>query len=267
MSNLINKLNLYEFFAILIPGSVVTLELGVILNLYTDICNYCKHLCYCCCCSSYDPMCVLAFFVIAYIVGCMYHLFMDWWWTPFRNNPTHISYVYHRIPKENKRTLTALWGDQNVEGQCFCCLLQCPCIILRSVWMAVLVVFYPVRAVLKCLCCSKCCTETDNAKNLLIDKYYTAYYYAERNRDAAPYSFLEGQIALCRNMILPVLLIPCTLAQIKMFSFLSDRMGLMCGFAVLLFVFVMLRQEKVYSCVMEDYEYTKRMESNYEKTK
>ena len=82
MDNLINKLNLYEFFAILIPGSVVTLELGVILHLYTDICNHCKHLCCCCCCSSYDPMCVLAFFVIAYIVGCMYHLFMDWWWTP-----------------------------------------------------------------------------------------------------------------------------------------------------------------------------------------
>lgn len=195
----------------------------------------------------------------------MYHRFMDWWWTPFRNNPVLISYVYHRIPKENKRALTALWGDRNVEGLCFCSLLQCPCIILRSVWMAVLVVFYPVCALMKCLCAARCCTGTDGAKALLIDKYYTAYYYAERNRGAAPYSFLEGQIALCRNMILPILLIPYTLAQIKKFSYLGDCMGIMYVFAVLLFVFVMLRQEKLYCCVMEDYEYTKHMESCYEK--
>ena len=112
-----------------------------------------------------------------------------------------------------------------------------------------------------------CASTTNDTKNLLLDKYYTAYYYAERNRDATPYSFLEGQIALCRNMILPILLIPSTLAKIEMFSCLDGHIGIMCGFAVLLFVFVMLRQEKLYRCVMEDYEYTKRMELNDEKTK
>ncbi len=265
MNNFVSKLNLYEFFAMLIPGSVVTLELGVILHLYTDICSHCKHLCCCCCCSSYDPMCVFAFFVIAYILGCVYHSFMDWWWTPFRNNPTHISYVYHCIPQENKRTLTELWGDQNVEGQCFCCFLQCPCIILRTVWMAVLVVFYPVCAVLKCLCCSKCCTTTNDTKNLLLDKYYTAYYYAERNRSAALYSFIEGQIALCRNMIVPVILVPYTLTT--HFIFLSPDKYIYILIAAVLFVFVVCRQEKLYSCVLENYEYTKRMEDKYEKSK
>ena len=268
MNDFVSKLKLYEFFAMLIPGSALLFELYICWNptiesLFCKCCSCTGE--YSCCTLPFEGMYIFAFFVIAYILGCVYHSFVDWWWKPFRNNPTHIAYVYHhKIPQEDKQELSKLFGDQNDEGLCCCSLLQCPCGLLRWVWMAIIVIPSPIYRFCRCIC--KCHSKNTNiGETLFLDKYYTAYYYAERSRSAAPYSFIEGQIALCRNMILPIILIPFILKNL--FKGLCDCVWLFILIAVVLFVFVVCRQEKLYSCVLEDYEYTKRMEANYEKSK
>jgi hypothetical protein len=254
MNNFVSKLNLYELFAMLIPGSILLLELTMILDCQLYKCS--------CCTEPFEGMYIFVFFVLAYILGCVYHSFTDWWCNPFRNNPTHIAYVYHHdISQENKKALSKLFGDQNVEGCCFCSLLQCPCGLLRLAWMAVIVLFSPLSKICNCLCC-KGSSSTNIEKSLFLDKYEMAYYYAERYRSGAPYSFIEGQIALCRNMILPVILVPYTLTG--SFPVLGNCKGMFYLVAAILFVYVVFRQEKLYRCVFEDYEYTKRMEK-YEK--
>lgn len=255
MNNLISKLNLYEVLAMLIPGSALTFELCALLH--KSVGTYGS-----CCSTSPDSMYILVFFVIAYIVGCIYHVFLDWWWSPLKNNPTHIAYIYHSISKDTHPALTQLLGDQDIEGKGCFSYLQCRCALLRLLWMAISIIFYPICALMKCLCIECCCSSHgSHEKQIFLDKYYTAYYYAERNRGGAPYGFIEGQIALCRNMILPVILVPFTLNGCLAFAGECPCIGTICGIAaVVLFVFTVLRQEKLYRCIMEDYEYTKRME-------
>lgn len=248
MNSLINKLNLYEFLSMLVPGCFLVGEIYFLTESY-----------HCCCCGNWvssfmehhSALFYFVFFVLSYMTGCMYHMLMDWWWKPFRNNPIHISFVYQQMSEDRKQSLQQLWGDQNKEGGCLTTLLQCPCFIVRDVGLFVL----PL-----CGHLPVCITHyiQDYGADSIIDKYYTAYYYAEKNRPSAPYGYIEGQIAFCRNMIIPVilLLLPFLLKHCWCWLVIVVLV-----FVVALCVYVFRRQEKLYSLVLEDYEYLKRLEN------
>lgn len=208
MNSLINKLNLYEFLSMLVPGCFLVGEI-----------YFLTESCHCCCCGNWvssfmehhSTLFYFVFFVLSYMTGCMYHMLMDWCCKKNRNNPEHISKVYEKMSANRTQSLQQLWGDQNLKCDADC----------------------------------------------ILDKYYTAYYYAEKNRQGAPYGYIEGQIAFCRNMIIPViLLLPFLLKRCRCWLVIVVLV-----FVVALCVYVYFRQKKLYSLILEDYEYLKRLEN------
>ena len=102
----------------------------------------------------------------------------------------------------------------------------------------------------------KCCSYDGFPKGTILDYYYQAYYYVERNRAKTPIAAMECQVALMRNLLLPMFMLSF---KIQDFVF-KDNPVCCLRFAMILLVFFMAfaiirRQENIYKCVFEDYEY------------
>lgn len=128
-------------------------------------------------------------------------------------------------------------------------------------------------------------TKEDSVKedNQLLDKYNEAYYYVvDVRQHGNTIRTLEGQIAMMRNMVLPFIVLMFVIYKyyyhIQTFacwfkeSYLF-RIPTLCLLILSIFVVFILcssaicKQKAIYYCVWENYEYLKRMEDNYEKSK
>lgn len=119
--------------------------------------------------------------------------------------------------------------------------------------------------------------------NHLLDKYNEAYYYVvDVKQHGNTIRTLEGQIAMMRNMVLPFIVLMFVIYKyyyhIQTFacwfkeSYLF-RIPTLCLLILSIFVVFILcgsaicKQKAIYYCVWENYEYLKRMEDKYEKSK
>lgn len=119
--------------------------------------------------------------------------------------------------------------------------------------------------------------------NQLLDKYNEAYYYVvDVKQHGNTIRTLEGQIAMMRNMVLPFIVLMFVIYKyyyhIQTFacwfkeSYLFRIPTLCLLILSIIVVFILCcgairKQKAIYSCVWENYEYLKRMEADYEKSK
>lgn len=104
----------------------------------------------------------------------------------------------------------------------------------------------------------------------LLDFYYEAYYYDQKNNSNYSVSYIEGQVAFLENMFIPI-----SLFVTLPFSKYSDCFGFLITYPndkfyiiVIILLLMMLaasiyviyrRIEKIHYLVWSDYEYLKRI--------
>lgn len=235
MEKFLSKLNLYELLTMLIPGSVLLF----VLSRHFDTMSIINM-------SGYNMsfICSIAWIIGAYLIGLVHDSITDWWWKPFRNNPIVITFAATKVSK------TTRLKDIQAKSGCLCCLLSCPCFLIRGLAMLIIVCLSPLLRLLHCLC--PCLKPDENTE--ILNRYYMAYYYAEQHRPNASYGNVEYQVAFCRNMLVPLILF--TKQSGEIFSDDSSKLcHLMIAFIVILAFFVVYRQEKLYQMILEDDAY------------
>lgn len=202
-----SKIGLYDFLVIIIPGCVIayvisycTIVEGILK--YVDSNEY----------FQTELIKNIAFFLSAYFVGLLNHSIQGFFWPILRNNKGHISYVK---------------GD-NKQYECFHSIIQCPCFLLRGVFM----LFYN----LKLIFCNSC----------HVDEEYLKSYYVAEKRHRSSIGYLEYQVAFIRNMLIPVSFICYNINKFTLLCFLLP---------VFLYYLMLGLQEKIYKCVLEDAKY------------
>ena len=267
MNGFINKLNLYEFFAMLIPGGLL---LWVLIG--THFCNLQTSVCCCSHCTCEEQFIViygLSFrnttvlvilsiiaIIASYVIGLVHHSIMNWWWTPLRNHPLHISVVYDTLRSNAQKLGINKYQDEfNCDAEGIGGLLLCPCAFLRILYMILCNILYPCTCLCKKLCCCQVFirTKIDVAKGNVLDEYYTRYYKLARMYPNTSCHSIERQIVFCRNLIYP-LLIMCDKAECL---WILPHKCFLLLIAIALMVYCVVEQEKVYRIVFEDYEYTR----------
>ena len=131
-------------------------------------------------------------------------------------------------------------------------------------------------------------TNSVREDNQLLDKYNEAYYYVvDVKQHENTIRTLEGQIAMMRSLIIPFVLL--VVVVIKCFCcnavhyvccctghdvphWMNVLIVIIVSFLIIataigLHYSAVCKQKAIYHRVWEDYEYLRRMESNYEKTK
>lgn len=233
MNNFINKINLYEFLSIFIPGAAICMEI-IFLFLADWQLNELSH-------YNAEVAHTIIFIVIAYLIGLIHHSFMDIVWDGcnLRNNPKVIYCIklYGSIVDYLKHHWTSTTQNDKTSNSCF--IAKCFRIsshFFRNIFQK----------------------KDKDFVQATITQYYSAYYYVITKHNEVICA-LERQVAFIRNMLLPIFCL----------FFIADRlvdeqnvMKLRIGiliFIINLLWLAMNRQLKVYKCVFEDNKYFKQL--------
>lgn len=173
-------------------------------------------------------------FILSYLVGLMNNSLMNYIFRCFRNNPCCICKEF--ICGNNKYKTLLLKDLRNHIRSC---------IKKRKLRSEKQKHF-------------KCCYH-----RTIIDKYYDAYYYGMKYPSHESIMVMERQVVLMRNLLFPLIL---AIVQIDnlLHMFYLDCKCIKCFYIVgiLALYFTMVsRQNKIYRCVWENYEYLKRLEA------
>ena len=226
IKNTYSKLTLYDLLSMLLPGILFVGEIFYLLDVPLE-----------------SKTSVALIVLLGYPVGLILHSISERVWNDLfglRNKPKHI-----------RKTLEKIIQERNAN-------------------------------MIQMLLCSKF-QETSTKQindNQLLDKYYEAYYYVvDVKQHGSIIRTLERQIALMRSMVIPFIFL--ALVTYKYYYHLETfacwfKQQYLWGCPTLYFVLLYLlaiiffsygakrKQQAIYCCVFEDYEYTKRMEK-YEK--
>ncbi|MDE7156325.1 MAG: hypothetical protein K2N79_08580, partial [Muribaculaceae bacterium] len=180
----------------------------------------------CCPCvddSDYPVWAYAIFIIAAYIIGIFWSMICDFLFRGFRNNERMIQSEKTRVELQNPGK-----GCQNKTKEDILC------------WLPV-IIYLIIDIVCGLVCCQ---LKTNN------EEYYNAYYSLYNDKQLGSISIMEGQVALFRNCIIPLIVLGCitTCACLKSTLIIG---GILC------FVFMIFRQNKVYSLVWESYTYLK----------
>ncbi len=218
MNEFISKISLYDILAMVIPGGTIIAICG----------NYC----------GFSPFVIEtekhnAFFVYSilftgcYIVGLIYNCIIELFCKNIRNNPISIKYAHFLVRKDLNK-IPKKYYEKNIH--------RC----LWVVWMYI-----------KCLC-----PKFRHKYNHILNQYYTAYYYTMTQTTSSTISIMESQVSFLRNMFLPILLISFQFSDF--FAYFEDSTGIMLLYIIVVIcipVTIIVRQNKIYRRVWEDYEY------------
>ncbi len=225
-----SRLTLYDLLAMLLPGILFVGEILYLLDIPLE-----------------NKISVSLIVLLAYPAGLVLHSLSECVWNNLsclRNNPKHIRESLNELlQNENVYMLKQLVGVANV--------LQLNSNIVTN--------------------------------NQLLDKYNEAYYYVvDVKQHGNTIRTLEGQIAMMRNMVIPLIALMFVIYKyyyhIETFACWFKekylfRISTLCILVLSLFVIIIFcysavcKQKAIYHRVWEDYEYLRRMETDYEKTK
>lgn len=244
MKDFTSKLNLFETLSMLIPGSAIMLYIILVRFAQADIWFS----------ENFNNAVVLSiiWFVLAYLIGIIHNIVMDWWWQPFRNNTAHISFVYNQLKGEAQNShIDKYTLELSAEGGLS--LFSCPCFLLRATSILIVTILSPLWRIFRCNPKGK-----HAIVGIVLDQYYIAYSIAEKRPNSAIVS-LEQQVAFMRNMLLPLILLAPKILNLLIvcnISFPVDCYKTLISLFIIAMAFcIVKRQEKIYSCVFEDAEY------------
>ena len=240
----------------LIPGSVVLLclitytKLGDIIFVVSKQFNSAVFL-------------TTAWCVAAYIIGLIHNMLMDWWWSPFRNNPSHIGVVYSKL-KENAQKQGVdkysleLYHDEGGLNS----FITCDCFFFRAITILINVLFYPLLCIKNCLCKLKSSDNSAIQKGVILDYYYKTYYHVEKKRNLSHVAAMESQVALMRNLLFPLILLSLKMDRFVVGNYYAEYLKItLLVMATCMAFAVVSRQENIYRCVFEDNEYLNFIDS------
>lgn len=270
MDKFVSKLSLYDILSMVIPGGAIFLFLSLTLG-YEWMINGC----------AIDS--VLGWtiaLVVSYLLGLINHVCTAMVWHPFRNCPAMLRQSLAKVHGELCPQYLIQLNDVEKKRT-----------EIQHKWLVIVIgIGIPITAILFVVsyffqeldslqilpfigfaCCfvwgaifffSEHRTGRHN-DNLLRDFYYAAYYFVADQRCNSNISIMEGQVAFMQNMLSPLVLFYLLPAQHYSGYFcLIDVPALktiLAGGILLMVTAVFYRQEKIYKCVWEDYEYLKRL--------
>ncbi|KGN91753.1 hypothetical protein [Porphyromonas canoris] len=225
------SLSAYDFLAVLIPGGIILSSI-----IYSP---YFKNLIRTSTEKSGDSPEWLRYtllFILAYLLGLIWKMFMDWVFKDFRNNIKHIEISYEKsIGKEMKYRYAYLKKHNNDSGknpisnakkERFC--------NLKEIYMKAY--------------------KADKDENKAIErKYYHSYYYLQKEGGLGSVPIIERQIAFVRNilLIIPLLITSVfNVFQLESLPFVA-LITLSCCFIVFLLCWLHKAQSKVYELIFE----------------
>lgn len=270
MKDFVAKISLYDILAMLIPGGTIFLFLSLVLGNQLKINE-----------SAIDPILGWTIALVSsYLLGLINHVCTAMIWNPFRNNPIMIQKSYDLVLNRMETTqylnsflskkvdnytfkeeYMYIWGI--VLGYIVVPLVVTICMICSkeygfivfTIYSIVIIIYGSIHWFKK---------NTFKSESFL-DVYYSSYYYVSKYGYGNYISIMEGQVAFIQNMFFPLFLIVffpvgelywkdlfcCNVCLIKIFISIG---------ILLLFPVVYQRQNKIYQCVWEDFEYLKRLE-------
>ena len=290
-----SKLSLYDFIAMLMPGSIIV---GVMIVLETD-----GNLC-----LPEKTMFWLFFFIASYLAGIINHIATSNLFAliQFKNCRLMLMNSRKQAKRKNYRTIHSESLISNKHNNCLsvwlsfiliavtiviviCGCIQCKevsCIYSYSALSILLILIVPIVDWIRSKHCMKSlinkikkrvCHKSQNqhlSSSKSVDEYYREYYYVKKEGYGTDIEVMEGQVAFLQSLILPLLLILCT--QLCHSKNLLSIFGIdykiinECFIPLMILIFIAVlvsifsRQQKIYDRVWEDYNYLKKY---YEKVK
>lgn len=220
---------------------------------------------------------IFIFFPFAYMIGIANHIFASKLWGAFRNNPSLISLCLLQIVKGNfestpnlDKLLTKPKVDIYTVQEHYvqhCYLFGILIIVAASIIAAilsipslycaciVLTIFFSILYLVHLYI--KCSSNNSTERNLVLEKYYEAYYYVQQNSQNKDIPVMEEQVAFLQSMVVPISL----LATVQGGAASSMDCGIRSLILLVyigIFPIVYQRIKKIHRRVWEDYEFLKR---------
>ena len=274
MKDFTSKLSLYDILSMVIPGGTIFLFLSLAFGNQLSIDQ-----------SKISPALGWTIaLVISYLLGLINHVCTAMIWRCFRNCPIMLKQSLIKTQQELGDTQHLLRLTDR-EKKC-CKIVHCwmnevmgigvPIIVLTIITSHFLnteilkvlpfILLASISIITSILCLTK--NKNDKENQCLLNRYYEAYYFVANHRPNGNISIMEGQVAFLQNMLTPLLLYVFLPKEVFSGIFcLIDLsvLKILLGCGILLMIStVFYRQEKIYRCIWEDYEFLNRLE--HEKT-
>ena len=271
----ISKFSLYDIIAMVIPGFTILLFITSLLGYQWTIND----------CMVNSTIFWIVAFTLSYFIGIINELISRNIWSELRNNTTIVASQLENINKEigtprylpsifenKKYTATLknwfkhiasyflLFGLIVISVNIYC---RCSCLTWLINFFVVIFEILVVRY-------NYYFPRKEKGEVKLLDFYYEAYYYDQKNNSNYSVSYIEGQVAFLENMFIPI-----SLFVTLPFSKYSDCFGFLITYPndkfyiiVIILLLMMLaasiyviyrRIEKIHYLVWSDYEYLKRI--------
>ena len=257
------QFSIYDVLAMIIPGGIIMASTYLLFDtsfaesyghiidqasnnmcdcLFPKYCHKLSHLTpnilvisYDNCIASFNNQINLiqGFFLLAtsYILGLINNWLNDGLFRAFRNNEKAIQNELQKVIKLNGNIRLRRFIGNNYDNTIkIKCLLVIQVIIL---WDIVTCIF----------------TRNKSTDKKIINEYYNAYYFLSQRKLISSISFLESQVVLLRNCLIPTILLIIALYKLP----LCDYTLLL----VIIFLYTVMvqRQNKIYNIVWEEANY------------
>ena len=280
MKDIVSKFSLYDILAMVIPGGAIIVSITLMIkNLLVINENLIE-----------KPLFWIIWLVVSYIIGLLNHTLAVFAWKMFRNNDfmiklsvekarSHLSENGHFYELTNTIKISNI--DKGRIRNWIC--------LIMSVSL-VYIIFASLMLIANCIC--KKCNSIDislmltipfiaillisaveliyalmsskGSDPIVLQKYYSAYYFVAKNKYNDDIPIMEGQIAFLQSMVLPLILfffVPINSLFIPGISYCLFHLLLtICILTIP--VVILCRQMKIYQRVWEDYEYLLNTDNN-----
>lgn len=274
MKEYATKLTLYDFISMLMPGSIIV---AVLMLLCTE-----------------DKLTLpnnaffwVFFFTSSYLAGIVNHIVTSslFKFFHFRNCPKMLADSHQKAINQGYVSDESAEKSSDAEkpscnnhiccgtallGVCFG-LLCCTCSICKQYSPQIIVAaFFAFYLAVLLMAFFNNRKGGNTTPDKLKDEYYERYYYVKKNRYGNDIEVIESQVAFLQSLILPILLMltsQCSPRKLMTLFGTDCKYELCpCGFVAItlltlaaIIVAIILRQQKIYDRVWEDYYYLSKI--------
>lgn len=282
MKDIVSKFSLYDILAMVIPGGAIIVSITLMIkNLLVINENLIE-----------KPLFWIIWLVVSYIIGLLNHILAVFAWKMFRNNDfmiklsvekarSHLSENGHFYELTNTIKISNIDKGRIRNWICLIMSVSLVYIIFASLMLIAnciykkcnsidisLMLTIPFIAILLISAVELiyALMSSKGSDPIVLQKYYSAYYFVAKNKYNDDISIMEGQIAFLQNMVFPLVLF-CFAPK----DFLEELIPGISGVLLLLLLIISIlaiiivvfcRQMKIYQRVWDDYEYLLNTDNN-----
>ena len=232
-----SKFSLYDMLAMIIPGGIIMAAIA----LSCDVDCLHKGIITCCGCGAFvnrdiNIMQCIILLSASYILGLINNWISDGVFWGFRNNRTAIDNELLRVILENGNINLQSYvgsGYNNSKDSYKCLPYICVTTLCKIIYHW-----------------SPCMRKNRITPNYV--PYYKAYYALAGSRNLGSIPAIESQVALLRNILIPLIVFLCHWKKIFPLNELYPIMGI-----ILTYIVMIQRQNKAYRLVWESVNYYK----------